>query len=127
MFEMQVKGTFDAAHQIKGYQGKCRRLHGHTWQVAMEVRGSVLDELGMLLDFRELNQTLKDCLAPLDHQNLSEMEPFQALNPTAENIAKYLYERLAEQPIFQQERARLYSVCVWESAHSSVRYYGDAP
>lgn len=125
MFEMQVKGTFDAAHHLRGYEGKCSRLHGHTWTVALDVQGETLDEMGMLVDFKVLNQLLKETLKPLDHQNLNDLLPFRSVNPTAENIAKYLYETLAPQPVFAQGAARLASVRVWESPHSLVRYSGE--
>lgn len=126
MFEMQVKGTFDAAHHLRGYEGKCSRLHGHTWTVELSVEGAGLDELGMLVDFRDLNRLLKDTLEPMDHQYLNDLPPFRDMNPTAENIAKYLYETLAPHPLFSGRNARLASVRVWESAHSSVRYSGAA-
>mgnify|MGYP000986309101 CR=1 FL=1 len=127
MFEMQVKGTFDAAHHLRGYDGKCSRLHGHTWTVALSVRGEALDELGMLVDFKALNQLLEETLAPLDHQDLNALSPFQRVNPTAEHIAKYLYDTLAPHSLFQQGAARLFRVRVWESPHSSVCYGGDTP
>lgn len=127
MFEMQVKGTFDAAHHLRGYEGKCSRVHGHTWTVALSVRGETLDELGMLVDFKALNQLLGETLAPLDHQDLNDLPPFRSINPTAEHIAKYLYEILAPHPLFQHGAARLCSVRVWESPHSSVCYHGDTP
>lgn len=126
MFEMQVKGTFDAAHHLRGYAGKCSRLHGHTWTVELSIEGEGLDELGMLVDFRDLDQLLKGTLAPMDHQYLNDLPPFRRVNPTAENIAKYLYETLAPHPLFTGRTVRLSSVRVWESPHSSVRYSGAA-
>ena len=125
MFEMQVKGTFDAAHHLRGYVGKCSRLHGHTWTVELDVQGETLDEVGMLVDFKDLNRLLKETLEPLDHQYLNDLLPFRNVNPTAENIAKYLYETLAPQPLFGRRAAHLASVRVWESPHSSVCYSGE--
>ena len=125
MFEMQVKGTFDAAHYLRGYAGKCSRLHGHTWMVEMAAQGEALNELGMLVDFKDLNRLLQETLEPLDHRNLNDLPPFTSVNPTAENIAKYLYETLAPRPFFQRNGVRLSSVRVWESPHSSVRYSGE--
>ena len=94
MFEIEVKGTFDAAHRVMGYRGKCARLHGHSWTVEVRVAGRQLDEMGILVDFSELNQTLKGILAQLDHQNLNELPMFQCVNPTAESIARYIYEQM---------------------------------
>ncbi len=127
MFEIEVKGTFDAAHKVVGYQGKCARLHGHSWVVEVRVAGQQLNELGFLVDFSELNQTLKDILTQLDHQDLNELPMFQSVNPTAENIARFIYGQLVETPLLQRSRAVLDSVCVWESAHSCVRYRNESP
>jgi len=123
MFELEVRGTFDAAHQVNGYPGKCARLHGHSWTVEACVAGSQLNELGILVDFSELNHLLKEILSQLDHQNLNELPMFRDTNPTAENIAKYVYDQLAASQLLAQSEASLDSVCVWESAHSCVRYH----
>ena len=80
---------------------------------------------GMLVDFKDLNRLLQETLEPLDHRNLNDLPPFTSVNPTAENIAKYLYETLAPRPFFQRNGVRLSSVRVWESPHSSVRYSGE--
>ena len=127
MFEIEVKGTFDAAHRVAGYPGKCSRLHGHSWVVEVRVAGRQLNDLGFLVDFSELNQTLKDILAQLDHQNLNELAMFQSINPTAESIARYIYLQMANSPLLQQSQAVLDSVCVWESPHSCVRYRNESP
>ena len=125
MFELEVKCTFDAAHRVEGYPGKCDRLHGHTWTIAAKVRGEELDELGMLVDFKMLNQALKDVAAELDHQWLNELPAFAGQNPTAENIAKYVYRRMGAHEMFRQGTVRLAEVLVWESAHSAVRYFEE--
>ena len=80
MFELEVKCTFDAAHRVEGYPWKCDRLHGHTWTIAAKVQGKQLDSLGMLVDFKLLNQALKDVAATLDHQWLNELPAFRAFN-----------------------------------------------
>ena len=128
MFELEVKCTFDAAHRVEGYPGKCDRLHGHTWTIAAKVQGRELDELGMLVDFKLLNQALKDVAAGLDHQWLNELPAFAGKNPTAENIAQYVYRTLGAHEMFRQSAARpvrLAEVLVWESAHSAVRYFEE--
>ena len=125
MFELEVKCTFDAAHRVEGYPGKCDRLHGHTWIVAAKVQGRELDGLGMLVDFKLLNQALKDVAATLDHQCLNELPVFAGKNPTAEHIAQYFFRTLGANGIFRQSPVRLAEVLVWESAHSAVRYFED--
>ena len=126
MFELEVKCTFDAAHRVEGYPGKCDRLHGHTWTIAAKVQGKQLDSLGMLVDFKLLNQALKDVAATLDHQWLNELPVFAGKNPTAENIAQYVYQALGAHEIFRRGSVRLDEVLVWESAHSAVRYFEEA-
>ena len=121
MFEIKVKGEFDAAHRVAGYPGKCDRLHGHSWTVELSATGQQLDELGMLVDFKRVRGALMEVLDTMDHQYLNELPPFREVNPTAENLARYIYQVLAKQPIFGAQ-AHLQAVCVWESPHSSVTY-----
>ena len=127
MFEIRVKEEFEAAHRIAGYPGKCDRLHGHSWVVEAVVQGRELDSLGMLVDFKAVKGTLKGILDGLDHQYLNEMEPFvSGMNPTAEHLAKYIYEKVAESELFaRQETAHLSAISVWESPHSSVTYFPE--
>ena len=125
MFKLQVKEEFEAAHRIAGYPGKCNRLHGHSWTVEATVTGNTLDSLGMLVDFKVVRRELRAVLDAMDHQYLNEMPPFaDGIQPTAENIAKYFYERLEASDIFGRD-AHLQSVCVWESPHSCVAYEPD--
>lgn len=122
MFEIKVEGEFEAAHRIVDYPGKCDRLHGHNWKVEARIRGTVLDNLGMLIDFKLAKAALAEVLAELDHQYLNELEPFHVINPTAENLARYIYGMLKRHKIFQTGTAHLAVICVWESAHSCVAY-----
>lgn len=125
MFEIKVEAEFEAAHRIAGYPGKCDRLHGHSWTVQARAVGHELDELGMLVDFKKIKGALRALLETLDHQFLNELPPFSAgLNPTAENIARYIYESLEQEPSLQG-KARLKAVEVWESPKSSVVYSKD--
>ena len=94
LHRLTVRHHFDAAHYLREYHGACSRLHGHRWQVEVTVQGSQLDELGMLVDFGVLKQALKSELQELDHHLINDLSPFTTLNPTAENLAKYLFERL---------------------------------
>ncbi len=122
MFEIKVKTEFEAAHRIDGYKGKCNRLHGHNWVVEICASGRQLDELGMLVDFKAVKHAANEILDTLDHQYLNELPAFQnGYNPTAEHIAKYVYDALAGHVIFQGN-AQLRSVRVWESPKSSVVY-----
>lgn len=121
MFELSISVNFEAAHFINNYPGKCCRLHGHNWKVEVNIYGKKLDELGMLVDFRELKSTVNKIMTRLDHYCLNEIEPFCTINPTAENIAKYIYEQLRETQEFESD-VKLRSVKVWESLSSAASY-----
>ena len=118
MYEIEVKSAFEAAHYIRNYPGKCARLHGHNWTVAAIVRGNDLDDLGMLIDFKVLKGELNRVLEEFDHSFLNEHETFAKDNPTAENLARIIFERLNE-----SLGGKLYAVRVHESPNSSVTYY----
>ena len=122
MYEIEVRAAFEAAHFIEGYAGKCARLHGHNWEVVAVVRGEKLDTLGMLIDFKILKAELKKVLDEFDHRFLNELEPFAKENPTAENLARKVFERLASSEIFSGT-VKLHAVRVCESPNSSVTYY----
>jgi len=122
LYEIQVGAAFEAAHFIDGYAGKCARLHGHNWTVEAVVRGEELDALGMLVDFKILKTELKKILDDFDHRYLNELETFARENPTAENLARKIFERLAASEIFNGT-TKLYAVKVHESPNSCVTYY----
>ena len=122
MFELTVKAEFEAAHQINGYKGKCQRLHGHNWSVEAIVEGRELDELGMLIDFKILKAELNSVLDELDHRYLNELEIFAKKNPTAENLAQIIFEKLSASEIFLKSKAKLKAIRVYESPKSCVTY-----
>ena len=122
MYELTVRSAFEAAHFIDGYNGKCSRLHGHNWIIEALVRGSELDSLGMLIDFKILKAELNKVLDEFDHRFLNELEVFAQENPTAENLARKIYKKLASAEIFNGA-AKLYAVKVFETPNSCVTYY----
>lgn len=121
MYELTVVVEFEAAHRIVDYPGKCNRLHGHNWVVEVTIKGNRLNDLGMLYDFKELKKEVNLTIERLDHVYLNELEPFQIQNPTAEYIAKYIFEELAKNPRLGGD-LRVGSVKVWESPKSAVTY-----
>lgn len=121
MFLIKVQEAFEAAHNLRGYNGKCARLHGHNWVIEVEVTGEKLNELGILVDFKDVKRELKNILDRLDHRYINEIEPFDKINPTAENLAKYIYDEFSINEIFNED-AKLLAVSVFESPKSSVRY-----
>jgi 6-pyruvoyltetrahydropterin/6-carboxytetrahydropterin synthase len=94
MYRVNVRRHFDAAHGLRGYQGKCENLHGHRWHVVVCVESVELDDIGMAIDFSVLKPELDAVLERFDHHNLNETPPFDRINPSSENIARVIYYEL---------------------------------
>lgn len=123
MYVLTVEDIFSSAHQLLGYKGKCENLHGHNWRVVLSVRGSALDERGLLLDFNDLKSMLKKITGELDHRNLNELPPFRKRNPSSENIARHIAERMRDELIASGESdIILESVTIWESDTARCTY-----
>ncbi|MEL7567943.1 MAG: 6-carboxytetrahydropterin synthase QueD [Dehalobacterium sp.] len=121
MYELTVHGHFDAAHYLKGYQGKCANIHGHTWQVEAKIRGNDLNQTGMLVDFSLIKNELKAITGQLDHVLINDLTCFRDTNPTAENISRYIYFELTK--LLKKYYVRLHSVTVWESPGAAATYF----
>lgn len=119
MYELTVRDHFDAAHSLRGYPGECCKLHGHTWDVEVTVRGERLDGIGIVYDFKRLKDDLRAVLDDYDHAYLNEVPPFDELNATAENLARVVYERLAETV---GSEVGITEVAVWESPIAKLVY-----
>jgi len=119
MYELTVKGHFDAAHALRGYPGECRVLHGHTWDVEVTVRGERLDDVGIVYDFKSLKDDLHAVLSDYDHVLLNDVPPFDEMNATAENLARVVYERLAASV---GAGVTVTEVAVWESPIARLVY-----
>ena len=125
MYTLKVEGAFEAAHRVVNYPGKCDRLHGHNWKVEALVKGTELDELGMLVDFKAIKGALKEALERFDHRFLNELEPFSSgINPTAENLARIIFEALEKSPVLVRD-SQLAAITVYETPTSSVTYTRD--
>ena len=119
-YALTVRSSFSAAHRLLEYEGNCERLHGHNWQVEVTVESEVLDSRGMALDFRVMKSALNEILSSIDHKYLNDVPPFDAMNPSSENIARHIFEEM--------ERAvpppvRLARVAVWESEDAWAEYF----
>lgn len=121
---LQTHVSFASAHQLRGYEGNCARLHGHNYKVEVEMRAQKLDEIGFVLDVRDVRRAATEVAAPLDHRLLNEIEPFDTVNPTAENIAKYFFDKIGE--VLNDPRVKVSAVTVWETERCSVRYTEDS-
>ena len=112
MFELKICDTFAASHQLKGYKGKCESLHGHNWKVEVTVKGAQLNDIGLLVDFKELKKILASVIEKLDHKHLNDIKPFVDVNPSSENLSEYIYK---EFKTLLPSGINIASVTVWES------------
>lgn len=126
MFEIAVEETFAAGHALRGYKGKCENVHGHNYKVRVVVEGEKLNSAGLLFDFAELRQRMKDVIGALDHRFLNDLPPFTEINPSAENIARYFYEQLTDRLAASANGARLREVVVFESDTTTATYRPQA-
>lgn len=123
MFQIFVETHFSAGHHLRNYPGNCERPHGHNWKVEITVKASKLDELGMGVDFRTLKNSLGRVMDELDHRNLNEHPDFLDKNPSSENIAVLIFNRLKND--IKSDRYHLYSVTVRETENTGVTYFGE--
>jgi 6-pyruvoyltetrahydropterin/6-carboxytetrahydropterin synthase len=120
MFEVvSVEKTISCAHRLFGYNGPCEALHGHNYTIIVIYAGEELDQYGMLVDFTDVKRVFNRVLAQLDHKYLNELPLFENLSPSAEVIAKVVYQQLQRT---QFERGRLSSVKVWETPAQVATY-----
>lgn len=120
LYTLRVVCEFAASHVLRDYPGECSRLHGHNWTVEVEVRAQRLDAVGMGVDFKAIRQATREVVDALDHRHLNDLTPFTADNPTAENIAAYIYREAGRR--LNGEAVRVGAVTVWETARACVRY-----
>lgn len=121
MYEILIKSDFSGAHNLRGYKGKCEGLHGHNWKVEVRFEKDTLDKIGIAADFKVLKSHLKNVLRKLDHAYLNKIDAFRKKNPSAENIAKYIFEGLKSS--VKKKGLFVKSVSIWESDTSCATYY----
>lgn len=129
-WQLMVKEEFSAAHALRNYEGKCEKLHGHNFMVEVCVEGEILDpNTGMLLDFKILKNKLKTVLDGLDHCILNDLAPFDQINPSSENIARFIWKQMfAELEKNADSKAgnvRLASIGVSEKSTQKAVYMGN--
>jgi 6-pyruvoyltetrahydropterin/6-carboxytetrahydropterin synthase len=122
MYEISVDTMFAAAHNLRDYYGKCEDLHGHNYKVRVVVEGPELDSTGLLYDFVHLKQVVEGIIRSFDHKYLNELAPFDTLNPSAENIARHIYDQTAKQLLKSSNAARVAGVTIWETDTSAATY-----
>jgi 6-pyruvoyltetrahydropterin/6-carboxytetrahydropterin synthase len=119
MHTIKILTDFAAAHSLRDYPGDCANLHGHNWHLEISISGE-LDASGMVMDFRSLKTKTKAIIDRLDHKYINEVAPFDTINPTAENIAKYVFDELDKQ--ITTKTTFVKEVGVWENARSQAIY-----
>lgn len=120
MHEIFTETYFSGAHRLREYEGKCESLHGHNWKVRAFVKAEELDRLGMVIDFKLLKNALSEVTEKLDHTDLNAVPPFDKINPSAENLSKYIFDELST--LLNDNRAAVSKIMVWES-HASCAIY----
>ena len=120
MYNLIVETNFAAAHNIRGYKGKCEKIHGHNWKVQVVLASEKLDELGMVIDFKDVKETALYILERFDHTYLNELDEFARENPTTENLARILYNELSKK---LPSGITVNKVTTWESENCGASYY----
>jgi 6-pyruvoyltetrahydropterin/6-carboxytetrahydropterin synthase len=120
MFEVSVDHTFAAGHALRDYKGTCENVHGHNYKVRVTVAGDQLDSTGLLVDFVDLRAAITGVVDRLDHQFLNDLIPFNQLNPSAENLAKYFFDEISVR--LRDRRLSTQAVTVWETDLTAATY-----
>lgn len=120
-YEISIETTFSASHQLRDYKAPLEPLHGHNFRVEVFVAtdADALPASGYVMDFLELEALLKDVVAPYDHRHMNDLAPFDALNPTTENMARVFFDELAKK---LPAGVTLRRVRVWEAPTYSATY-----
>lgn len=121
MFEISVMMGFSAAHKLREYRGKCEKLHGHNWQVEAVFGVRQLNKSGMVMDFTAAKKLLKAAVKDFDHRYINELRYFKKVNPTSENIARFIFQKLIKKA--KTRTCTVLRVSVWETPGSRATYY----
>jgi 6-pyruvoyltetrahydropterin/6-carboxytetrahydropterin synthase len=122
-YEIHVKTDFSAAHCLRGYEGNCERVHGHNWTVEVFVQCTRLNEIGIGIDFRDVKKFLSQVVEKLDHSHLNDLSEFQEMNPTSENVARFIYRELGAR--INSGAVKVSKVKVSETPGAGVYYQED--
>ena len=120
MYELKVVTDFAAAHQLRNFRGECEKLHGHNWRIEVVLSGDRLNEAGLLVDFKDVKTAANKILEDLDHAYLNELPQFKDENPSSENIAAYLFQRLSSE--LNNGHLKVTKVTAWESDSACASY-----
>lgn len=120
LYNLKIVTDFASAHTLRNYPGACARMHGHNWKVELEVVASKLNDIGIAIDFKQMKKATNEVCDRLDHQYLNDIAPFDMINPTAENIAAWLYGEIGR--LVNTDHVKVRAVTLWETERACVRY-----
>ncbi|MBI4977864.1 MAG: 6-carboxytetrahydropterin synthase QueD [Spirochaetes bacterium] len=120
MFRLNIMGEFESAHYLRGYKGKCENMHGHNYKVELTVNAEDVMSDGLALDFVELKRLLKEITESLDHKILNDILYFKVRNPSAEMLAKFIYEKMSQS---LPKTVTLDKVRIWENDRQWAEYF----
>ncbi len=119
MYQLAIDLMISASHRLRNYEGPCQRVHGHNWKIQVVVKGDQLNETGMVIDFKELSDLAWEVVGRFDHQMLNEIPPFDRLNPTAENMARYFFQEIGKK---LPDGVKMQAIRLWETDKYMVEY-----
>ena len=122
MYEITVISHFSGAHRLRYLHGKCEELHGHNWKVEVSVISSRLGKEGVAIDFGILKQKVAKILRSLDHTYLNDLPFFSGIEPSSENISKYIFDKVKHE--LKGHSVTLKKVTAWESETACATYFG---
>ena len=120
MFLLNVRASYDSAHFLRNYRGKCEKLHGHRYVVEAGLTYDDVGEGGMAFDFTEAKRHLREIAGRLDHENINEIPPFTELEPSAENQARWIFQEM--RGLLGADGEHLAYVRVWETPNQWAQY-----
>ena len=124
MYEVTVERGFSSGHYLRNYKGKCENPHGHNYKVRITLRGEKLDPAGLLLDFKDLKHVMRPVIERIDHQMLNEITPFDEINPSAENLARFFFDETNKQlREMTGGRVQVKDCTIYETDTTTATYY----
>lgn len=120
MYKLSTQKMISAAHVLRNYEGPCARLHGHNWNVKIDVLSNELNPIGLTMDFKDLDDILWEVIGPFDHNNFNDFPPFNKINPTAENVAQFFFNKIKQK---LPANVKMAKISIWETDQYMVEYF----
>ena len=119
MFTLSIETEIAAAHHLRNYDGPCAGQHGHNWKIKVQVKTQHVDKTGITIDFLDLQNISWKVVGKFDHNDFNTIAPFDKINPSAENIAKYFYQEISK---LLPDNSVMESLSIWETDKYIVTY-----